>query len=619
MDLRFTIYDLRFTMKLLLTLFIVHCSSIISFSQTEYEAPKLNCVRNISSAPSGTELNWSLPVTPNPCFTGYEIYASTGNINGPYSLVSTVSNPAQTSVQINPPTILLYNGTLATTTYFYMINRGSCVNPTPVTNKTSDTLNNEKPQPVVPLNKITIVNNHPVVSWIPARSTEVVAYLVYTSSNLTTPADTVFGRLNTSYTDLVNNPSRTISYKIRPLEYCETGSAFFGSITPDTIESKAMIASVASVDKCLGVISLSWNAYKFGNTSPLSYEVQTNVQNNGFITKNTVDTSRTSSLLTDFPTKAVFCIRIKANLPNGDSSFSNEICIDSINVIRKPANDYIRNISIENGNIIIDYRKDTNATTPKKVVLLRSENDILFTGLTTTPIAFEDNYSYLFSDGGLNLNNVYWYSIRLQDSCNEFHFSDTAATLRVGIKVKSNNKADVIWSGFDIDNISFDNFLLEKINGNDTVLVGTYNRNQTNYLETALFDYAADSLNEVCFRVTALFENNNDAAPRETLKSHSNIVCVQPEPKAFVPQAFVPTGKNKTFKPFLLFAKTEGYDFKIYDRWYQMVFSTNDVNASWDGVYNGDPAPLDGYLYVIKFKGKDDKEYTQTGTVMLLK
>ena len=50
-----------------------------------------------------------------------------------------------------------------------------------------------------------------------------------------------------------------------------------------------------------------------------------------------------------------------------------------------------------------------------------------------------------------------------------------------------------------------------------------------------------------------------------------------------------------------------------------MVFSTNDVNASWDGVYNGDPAPLDGYLYVIKFKGKDDKEYIQTGTVMLLK
>ena len=80
MDLRFTIYDLRFTMKILLTLFIVHCSSIISFSQTEYEAPKLSCVSNNAS---NIELTWQLPLTANPCFTGYEIYASVGSKNGP--------------------------------------------------------------------------------------------------------------------------------------------------------------------------------------------------------------------------------------------------------------------------------------------------------------------------------------------------------------------------------------------------------------------------------------------------------------------------------------------------------------------------------------------------------
>ena len=137
--------------------------------------------------------------------------------------------------------------------------------------------------------------------------------------------------------------------------------------------------------------------------------------------------------------------------------------------------------------------------------------------------------------------------------------------------------------------------------------------------ETALFDYSADSISEVCYRVTAFFENNNDKTPRTTLESHSNIVCVQPEPKAFVPQAFVPTGHNNTFKPFLLYAKPENYDFKIFDRWYHLVFSTNDVNASWDGNFKDAPAPLDGYIYIIKFKGKNDIDYTQTGTVMLLK
>ena len=49
------------------------------------------------------------------------------------------------------------------------------------------------------------------------------------------------------------------------------------------------------------------------------------------------------------------------------------------------------------------------------------------------------------------------------------------------------------------------------------------------------------------------------------------------------------------------------------------MFATNDINESWDGTFKGVNAPLDGYIYIIKFKGKDDKDYTQTGTVMLLK
>ena len=153
----------------------------------------------------------------------------------------------------------------------------------------------------------------------------------------------------------------------------------------------------------------------------------------------------------------------------------------------------------------------------------------------------------------------------------------------------------------------------------DTIFIGNFNRNETSFLETALFDYSLDSLGEVCYRVTALFENNNDNSPRETLQSHSNIVCVQPEPKAFVPQAFRPTGHNNTFKPFLLYAKSDNYDFNIYDRWYRLIFSTDDVTASWDGIYKDAPAPLDAYIYIIKFRGKDDKDYTPTGTAMLLK
>ena len=80
----------------------------------------------------------------------------------------------------------------------------------------------------------------------------------------------------------------------------------------------------------------------------------------------------------------------------------------------------------------------------------------------------------------------------------------------------------------------------------------------------------------------------------------------------------MPHGYNKTFKPFLLYAKPEGYSFQIYDRWNELVFSTNNINESWNGTYKGKDAPLDGYVYLIEYVGKNEKAYSITGTIMLL-
>lgn len=612
MDLQLTINNSKTTIKIFLTLLIVSLSSLIAFSQTEFAAPKLTCVRNNAGQ---IELNWQLPATPNPCFAGYEIYTSIGNRNGAYTLNSTIANPLQT-------TTLLTIAAGGQTVYFYMINRGTCNNPTPLVNKTSDTLDNAVPQPVVELKKITIENNHAVLSWFPAQSTEVVAYLIFTNLDNYSTADTVFGRLNNSFVDLANDPKNPIIYKIRAFEYCENGIGQNGNITPNTIESKAMILSNTNISKCPPALSFAWNAYKFGNVDPLSYEIQTNILNAGFITKNNIVVSINSFVLTDFPAKQKFCVRIKANLPGNDSSFSNEICFDSIDVIKPPKNDYIRNITVENGNIFIEYRKDTLATKYKNRALFRSTDGIVFEGLVTDRLIFEDNYVMNFKEEGLDVNNnSYTYIVKLIDSCNEQHYADTATTLRVNIKTKSNNKAEIIWKGFNVNDINFIHYRLEKIIGTDTSIVGIYNdRNESIYQETQLFDFSIDSLDEVCYRITAVFTNNNDAIPRATIESHSNIICVQPKPLAFVPQAFAPNGYNKTFKPFLVFNVTDNYSFQIYDRWYRLLFSTNDIIASWDGTDLKDEiAPNDSYIYTLKFRGKNGQDYTQNGTIMLLR
>ncbi|MFN8282678.1 MAG: gliding motility-associated C-terminal domain-containing protein [Chitinophagales bacterium] len=617
----------QFCKKVRICLVTVCCLffSAYSFSQTIYEAPKLTCVKNITVAPSGTELNWNLPATANPCFVGYEIYAATGSINGTYTLVATVTNPAQTSIQINPPTIAISDGTDATVSYFYMINRGSCVNPLPPANTTSDTLANRTRQPFVPFVSASVVNHDIVVTWQAAPSVEVIGYKIKNSSDGFTSETTILGRTNTQFIDNVNDPDATsIEYSIAAMESCEVGLGTSSLFAGET--HKTMFLTNTAPDKCTQTIRASWNPYKAGTTPITRYEIETNTENAGFILAGTSDAvAAPFFLLKDVPYNKHYCFRVKAILSTGAFAYSNEVCYDSLDVVQKPKDDYIRNISVENGNIIIDYRKDTFATPlapGKNPILYRGEDPVVLISLGSKLPVYDDYSRSLYEDNGLDVNGkVYYYSVRLNDSCDAAapHYSDTAATLRITVKLKNSNTAEAIWSGFAIDDIDFVRYRLEKIVGTDTTFVGNFTRSQNTFFIDELFDYSQDSIPQICYRITAEFYNLNDKAPRTLLQSHSNIICVTPEPRIYIPQAFVPNGVNKTFKPFLLYAKTEGYSMQIYDRWHELVFSTDDVNASWNGTYKGKDAPLDGYVYLIKYVGKNEQSYSITGTIMLLR
>ncbi|MFZ4400301.1 MAG: gliding motility-associated C-terminal domain-containing protein [Bacteroidales bacterium] len=87
----------------------------------------------------------------------------------------------------------------------------------------------------------------------------------------------------------------------------------------------------------------------------------------------------------------------------------------------------------------------------------------------------------------------------------------------------------------------------------------------------------------------------------------------------FIPNAFLPRGITKTFKPIGSFsAETELY-FAIYNKWGQLLFETNDYNIGWDGKYQNDVVQSGVYLYYLKIKyGEQIKEIEKTGTFTLI-
>ncbi|MCZ8286930.1 MAG: gliding motility-associated C-terminal domain-containing protein, partial [Bacteroidia bacterium] len=98
------------------------------------------------------------------------------------------------------------------------------------------------------------------------------------------------------------------------------------------------------------------------------------------------------------------------------------------------------------------------------------------------------------------------------------------------------------------------------------------------------------------------------------------IIKVEDDLTVIVPNVFTPNGDgvNDGFHVTIKGAKSaEGY---IYNRWGQLLFSWDALNASWDGVaINGEKCPDATYYYLNKVIDKKDKEHLFPGYALLIR
>ena len=87
--------------------------------------------------------------------------------------------------------------------------------------------------------------------------------------------------------------------------------------------------------------------------------------------------------------------------------------------------------------------------------------------------------------------------------------------------------------------------------------------------------------------------------------------------------AFTPNGDgiNDTYKP-VFFCPVITTNFKIYSRWGEKVFETEDPNEAWDGKINGLDAPSDVYAWQVEYEAEREgsrQKFMQKGDVALLR
>jgi gliding motility-associated-like protein len=65
--------------------------------------------------------------------------------------------------------------------------------------------------------------------------------------------------------------------------------------------------------------------------------------------------------------------------------------------------------------------------------------------------------------------------------------------------------------------------------------------------------------------------------------------------------------------------RLKAFHISVYNRFGNMVYSSSDVNESWEGTLKGMPAPTGIYVYVITGVSYDNKNIKQKGIITLLK
>jgi gliding motility-associated-like protein len=88
----------------------------------------------------------------------------------------------------------------------------------------------------------------------------------------------------------------------------------------------------------------------------------------------------------------------------------------------------------------------------------------------------------------------------------------------------------------------------------------------------------------------------------------------------FIPSAFTPNNDNlnETFGVADITA-LQYFNLKIYSKWGQLIFSSNDVTIKWDGTFKGKTMPNGPYVWILNYTNIRGRKFYEQGTVMLIR
>lgn len=217
---------------------------------------------------------------------------------------------------------------------------------------------------------------------------------------------------------------------------------------------------------------------------------------------------------------------------------------------------------------------------------------------------------------------TYYYTATVVDVCdNEYHLPtyhgllDTtkAYNLQLISNDRSNEEVKVIWTDYNAFLTPSEYSLWLAVNQDLHFL------EMVEELGESVVDIS-DAVGRVCVYVQAQEAVTNALGRRDSILS--NRICVLKEPRIYLPSAFTPNGdrSNDVWEAEVYGEEAvEQFHLKVYSVWGELVFETKELDFSWNGIFQGENAPLGTYSFLLNYIYGEGVLGQQKGSVSILR
>jgi gliding motility-associated-like protein len=96
-------------------------------------------------------------------------------------------------------------------------------------------------------------------------------------------------------------------------------------------------------------------------------------------------------------------------------------------------------------------------------------------------------------------------------------------------------------------------------------------------------------------------------------------ITVEEQTTLYVPNAFTPNSSGNNDQFFAYGTNVTDFQMYVFDRWGNLIYSSNDITKGWDGTYKNNPCQQDVYVWRVIWTDAQNKKHKMLGHVSLIR